>query len=307
MKQKSTGHRRVPSLFLRFALSALLLCVALAGRSEPIPTGSGQRTLDVAGTAIELYTYKPANYAGGPLLLSLHGTNRNADGYRDYTKPLADRFGLLIVAPKFDSGRFPVWRYQNGGIARASGKADTKAVTVSPESQWTGQVFLRIIEAVSADEGRPGLPYYLIGHSAGGQTLSRFAAFVSNKAQRIVIANPSTYVWPTRDAGFPYGFGGLPERLSSDDAIRRYLAQPVILLLGTADINHDRNLVVTEGAMRQGANRYERGLNAFREARNLAQEKGWEFNWRLVEVPGVGHNARRMYASPQAEAALFSN
>lgn len=294
--------RPAPVSWALFTLAVIHLAL---GRAEPLPTGIDKRTFDVDGTPIAAYTYKPANYAGGPLLLSLHGTNRNADGYVDYTKPLADRLGMLVVAPEFDHERFPVWRYQNGGIARPADGKHTGAIEVNPESQWTGRVLLRIIEAVAADEGRPELPYYLIGHSAGGQALSRLAAFVSNKAHRIVIANPSTHVWPARDAGFPYGFGGLPDSLASDDAIRRYLAQPVVLLLGTADVKRDRHLLVTEGAMKQGSNRYERGINVFHAARGLAQEKGWKFNWQLVEVPGVGHSARRMYASPQATGALY--
>jgi hypothetical protein len=56
--------------------------------------------------------------------------------------------------------------------------------------------------------------------------------------------------------------------------------------------------------MAQGATRYERGLNAFRTAQARAQSSGWTFNWRLVELPGTGHSARKMFASPQASEAL---
>jgi hypothetical protein len=136
--------------------------------------------------------------------------------------------------------------------------------------------------------------------------LSRLAAFVPNAAARIVMANPSTYVWPAREMPFPFGFGALPEALGSDETIRRYLAQPVTLFLGAADTVRDRNLNVTESAMQQGPNRYERGVRVFHAARELAQNNGWPFNWRLVEAAAVGHSARRMYASPQAQAALFA-
>lgn len=47
-------------------------------------------------------------------------------------------------------------------------------------------------------------------------------------------------------------------------------------------------------AKAQGATRHERGLNAFKVARALAQTRGWPFNWRLVEVPGMGHRAKKM-------------
>jgi hypothetical protein len=48
----------------------------------------------------------------------------------------------------------------------------------------------------------------------------------------------------------------------------------------------------------------QRGLNVFNAAKTLAQTRGWTFNWRLVELPGVGHSARKMFAAPQASEAL---
>ena len=285
-------------------LTALLICIACVAvaRAEPIPAGSSQRSVSIGDEVIELHTYKPPQYAGGPILLVLHGLGTNASGYRDSAIPLADARGFLVVAPLFDRKRFPVWRYQTGGIVRNQ-RAEGE-FTVEPEPQWTGRLFLAIIDAVRAAEGRPDLAYSLIGHSAGGQTLSRFAAFVPNRAGHIIIANPSTWVWPSREVRFPYGFGGLPEKMADDAALQRYLAQPVTVLLGTADTKRSSDLNVSAGAERQGTNRYERGQNAFRAAQQLAQDRGWAFNWKLVEVPGVGHSARRMFGSAQALAAL---
>jgi pimeloyl-ACP methyl ester carboxylesterase len=288
------------------ALGALLLACAFAGRSEPIPAGNGQRTLSVSGTTIEIHSYKPGHYEGGPLLITLHGLNRNAAGYLGHSRPLADRYGLLVIAPRFDRERFPTWRYQGGGIARYGDPIDSRSLQLEPESQWTARLLIELIERIRVEENRPDLPYYLLGHSAGAQLLSRFAAFVPNAARRIVIANPSTYLWPTRDIGFPYGFGALPDALGNDEAIRRYLAQPVTIFLGTADVTRGANLNVSESAMRQGPNRYQRGLRVFHTAREVAHDKGWAFNWRLVEAPSVGHSARRMYSSPQVEAAFFA-
>jgi pimeloyl-ACP methyl ester carboxylesterase len=252
-----------------------------------------------------VFAYKPAQYTGGDILLVLHGLGTNAPGYRDYAIPLADRLGLLVVAPLFDRQRFPTWRYQTGGLVRNTrGEGE---FTVVPEAQWMGHTFLQVIDAVRAAEGRPQLGYSLIGHSAGGQTLSRFAAFTPHQAKRIVIANPSTWLWPSREERFPFGFGGLPPKLADDEALRRYLAQPVTLLLGTADNRRDADLNVTPGAERQGANRYERGHNFYRAARELAQARGWVFHWTLLEVPGVGHSGRLMLGSDEAAAALKNN
>lgn len=281
-------------------LAAALLCIACATalRAETVPAGSSQRSVSVGDETIELYTYKPASYAGGPILLVLHGLGTNAPGYRDYAKPLADAHGFLVVAPLFDRKRFPTWRYQTGGIVRdqrAAGEFHVEAA-----SRWTGTLFLAVIDAVRRDEGRPDLPYALIGHSAGGQALSRFTAFTPNTAGQIIIANPSTWLWPSRAERFPFGFGGLPEKMADDAALKHYLAQPVTLLLGTADVKRGGDLNVSAGADRQGANRLERGHNAFRAAQKLARDRNWAFNWKVVEVPGVGHSAQRMFGSPEA-------
>jgi pimeloyl-ACP methyl ester carboxylesterase len=232
----------------------------------------------------------------------MHGLGTNAPGYRDYAIPLADARGFLVVAPLFDRKRFPTWRYQTGGIVRNQ-RAEGE-FAVEPEAQWMGRTFLDIINAVRTAEKRPDLAYSLIGHSAGGQTLSRFAAFVPHQARQIIIANPSTWLWPSRGERFPFGYGGLPEKMADDAALQRYLAQPVTLLLGTADIKRGSDLNVTAGAERQGSNRLERGHNVFRAAQQLACDRNWAFNWRLVEVPDVGHSARRMFGSAEALAAM---
>lgn len=286
----------------RWALGLSIALPAAAALAQALPAGNSQRSLEIDGITIEIHVYKPAAYAGGPLLISLHGLGRNASGYRDYVVPLADRHGLLVVAPRFDRERFPAWRYQGGGLVRDQKVAGE--LRVEPEAKWTGRLLLDIVDAVRTAEGRPDLPYYLMGHSAGAQALSRIAAFVPGAPRRIIIANPSAYLWPARSERFPFGFGGLPEALANDEVIRRYLAQPITIVLGTADINRDANLNLQAGAERQGPNRYQRGLNTFRKAQQVARDRGWEFNWRLVEVPGVAHSAQRMYSAPETGAAL---
>jgi poly(3-hydroxybutyrate) depolymerase len=274
-------------------LLTVLLGWTVAGGAAP---GKSRFTFDSAGLPLDVFTYRPADYAGGPLLIVMHGLGRNADGYRDYAVPLADRFGLFIAAPLFDTNRFPTEAYQRGNVL-VKGQ-------VQPKSTWTYSRVADLARELRQRDGRAGQPWYLIGHSAGGQFLMRLAAFLPGDATRIVAANPGSLLFPTRDLPFPYGFGGLPEELGGDAAIRRYLAAPLTLLLGTADIEK-KDLDLTATAMKQGATRLERGRNCFALAREVARKNGWPFNWRLVEVPGVGHSGEKMFAAPQAAGALF--
>ena len=289
---------------LQFLLLALFFVTACA-RAAPLPVGGSVEDLDVDGIALEVFTYKPANYAGGPLLVSFHGLSRANERYLDATREIADRHGLLVVLPHFDRERFPYWRYQALGITRQSRRVVTGPIPVEPRGAWTAGIILKLVDRIRANEGRPDLDYYFIGHSAGAQIANRMAAFVPTKARRIVVANPSSYVAPTPAARFPYGFGDLPESLANEAAIRRYLSQPVTIMVGTADVLVTPDLDVRPEAMHQGATRYERGRAIYAAAEALAKKNGWPFNWRLIEVPGVGHDATGMYRPRYLEDALF--
>jgi len=286
------------------ALVATVLPASWA-HGQPVAPGLTRTILTVSEIPIEVFLYKPKRYDGGPLLVSFHGLSRRLEPYLEATKGLAERNGMLAVLPLFDKQRFPYQRYQALGISRMSRKITSGPIAVEPRARWTSVLILQLIDAVRTREGNPDLPYYLIGHSAGGQLLNRFAAFVANGAARIVVANPGSYVRPTREARFPYGFGDLPPEMSNDAALQRYLAQPMTILLGMADTK-STNLDMRPPAMLQGATRYDRGVAVFHMAQDLATKEGWAFNWMLVEVPNSGHNVASMYRSPQASAALFN-
>ena len=203
-----------------------------------------------------------------------------------------------MVAPLFDAKRFPSVRYQRGGLVGADGKAQ-------PPEAWTYAFIPKIVAHVRALEGKPALPYYLIGHSAGGQFLVRLTAFLPAGAARIVAANPGSLLFPARDQKFGYGFGELPAELSNDEVIRRYLAAPLTLYLGTGDNTPEPSFDASPAGMVQGPHRLARGRACFEAAQQLAKERGWVFNWRKVETPGIGHEAAFMFAAKEAGDALF--
>jgi hypothetical protein len=131
------------------------------------------------------------------------------------------------------------------------------------------------------------------------------SAFVDTGADRIVAANPGSLIFPRTDWDFGYGFGKLPPSLASDDAMRRYLSQPLTLYLGSSDDHVDEDLDVIEEAMRQGPGRYQRGLACYEQAKQLADKNSWKFNWRVVVAKFVGHDHAQMFNHPIAEVALF--
>ncbi len=288
-----------------FMMRSLLLCLALffsaaAVSAAPLQVGVGKIECPNGTEPITVFTYKPPTFREGPLIVVCHGVSRNAEDYRNYAITMAERFGAIVVTPLFDAQRFPSARYQRGGLVGADGKAQ-------PSEAWTYAVIPKIVAHVRTLENKTAaaMPYYLIGHSAGGQFLVRLAAFLPGDAVRIVAANPGSDLFPTRDQDFGYGFGGLPAELNNDDVIRRYLAVPLTFYLGTDDIYPRPSFDDSAAANRQGKHRLERGRNCFEFARKLAAERGWAFNWRKVETPGIGHEAAFMFAAKEAGDALF--
>jgi len=257
--------------------------------------GPGRETVTARGIAVKVHTYRPSDCTEPALLFVFHGNSRSASSYLDHARPLADRECLLVFAPLFDEERFPNATYHRGGVVDDDG--------VLPRADWTVDIVAELVSWARRREGRPDAPYYLFGHSAGGQFLSRVAAFAPPPdAKRIVIANPSTHVLASLDEAAPYGFGGVfgPEEAAQ---LRTYLALPVTIFLGTEDIE-DEDLTDTDAARRQGTNRLERGRAAFASARDTALRNGWPFGWRLVEAEGVGHSARDMLKSDRVEDAF---
>jgi pimeloyl-ACP methyl ester carboxylesterase len=276
----------------------ILLVVLLTDLfAQSIQVGCSSTVYENNGEPLTIFTYKPATYKGGPILVVFHGVRRNAEDYRNFAITMGERFKAIIVTPLFDSVRFASSRYQRGGIM--------KNEKVQPKEKWTYSMIPGLVAYVRKLEKNDSLPYYLIGHSAGGQFLVRMAAFLPGEARRIVAANPGSDLFPTKEQNFGYGFGKLPEVLSSNEVIRSYLAAPLTLYLGTDDIRPEHNFDESAAGMVQGNSRLERGRNCFAYAKALAEKNGWIFNWRKVETPGIDHDAARMFAAKEVEDALF--
>ena len=213
----------------------------------------------------------------GPLFLVIHGAARNAAAYRDHARVLADRFGGAVAVPLFDARRFPTWRFQQAGVLRAGRPV--------PPGRWTTRILSGLVAAVPGQLKLPAdTPVVLVGHSAGALLLQRAAAAdPPSGVARIVAANGLLLVAPTTRVRFPRGLGGLPD---PEGALRRYLAQPLTVFVGRRDPAFAR--------LKAG----------FASGRQAASRRGWPFAWRLVVVPGVGHDHARMFAHPAMADAL---
>jgi hypothetical protein len=265
-----------------------------------IPAGKGEILLHLGAVKVKVFTYRPKNYdpKHGPMLWIFHGHARDPQHYRDAAEEMAEHCKGIVLAPLFDEKQFPGDKYMHGNVL-TRGK-------VLPESEWTFSLVPRMIEAVRKMEDRPNMPYYLFGHSGGGQFVMRLMAFVKLEPVEAVAANPGSLLFPTTDLPCPYGFGLLPDSLGGKERIKTYLAARLTLYSGTADTdpNHPQ-LDRSPEAEKQGPHRLARAHNAFSLARKVALAEGYKCAWRHVEAPGVGHDGPRMLHHPQCLVALF--
>jgi hypothetical protein len=266
--------------------------------ADPFPIGKGEVVVDLRGTALTLHYYKPANYVGERFILLFHGASRAAAAYRDNAADMADAFESLVVVPEFDLERFPNRLYQFGGVFREDG-------SFADPGEHTYAYVPDLIAYVRFRENESELPHLIVGFSAGGQFVSRMAAFLNTDAERIVVMSPGSCMFPTRELRFGLGFGGLPDEYGDDARIQRYLAQPITIYVGTNDT--ERAQLPTGDAYAQGVHRYSRNLRWFNQAMDLAYEQNWPFNWRLVIADGPGHSPPDMFNHPRIGDALFGH
>jgi len=252
--------------------------------------------VEIAGERILVHSYRPAGAPEGPILILFAGYERNGEDYMRRARRAARRHQSFVLAPVLDADRFPPSRYQRAGAGRRPPDAGS--------AHGMGAFVAQLVHWARARDGRCSAPVILFGHSAGAQMLSRVAAYWGmSGAQRIVLANPSSYVAPSGVERSPYGFAGDHDVVERDRRIQAYLALPMTIYLGSEDTGAHL-LDARPAAMRQGINRLDRGRRIYAQGRALAAARGWRFGWRLVVAEGVEHSSRGMLAAPELDDAL---
>jgi poly(3-hydroxybutyrate) depolymerase len=249
--------------------------------------------IGAVGTPMPVFVHRPPAWTPADrILIVMHGTNRDADRYMAEWTGQAERGNVLVVVPEFSQAKFPRREnYNFGSVVLAD-------FTVRPREAWTFDVIDRVFAAVKARSGATRDTYVFYGHSAGAQFVHRYLLLASaSKAEMIVSANSGSYTMPTAEVAFPFGLGGVP--VGRDDLARAF-ARPVVILLGDQDIDPNHSSLPRDPpAMAQGPHRLARGHAFFSAAEAAAKRLEVPFNWRLIEVPGVGHSNGGM-----ADAAL---
>jgi pimeloyl-ACP methyl ester carboxylesterase len=148
-------------------------------------------------------------------LIMVHGANRNADHYFETSTAAGFLAGALdntiIIAPRYAARNDTVapnellW-LERGGNWRSGGATTTNAAISSFDFMD------EILRKLADKKTFPNLTRIVVaGHSAGGQFVARYE--MANKVHATlpgvsisyVVANPSSYAWPTSSRPLPVG------------------------------------------------------------------------------------------------------
>ena len=285
-----------------------------------------------------LKSYQSFSLVNGDSLVTqavvvVHGADRNANDYFSSMNDAATLAGrslsTIIIAPQFQTSDDapatdePSWTssgWRAGDLSSSTGPLprissyaaiDTILVRLSNRTK-----FARLSRIV------------VVGHSAGGQLLHRYAATsriastLTENPIRYIAANPSTWLYPGPERAAGSGFAipasaascaeyddwhyGLQNRNTYANALaaalikQNLVSRDVIVMLGTAD-TLTADLDVSCGADLQGPRRYQRGLALMNYMNALNPGNGH----RLVSIPGVGHSNSAMFTSVDGRRAIF--
>jgi poly(3-hydroxybutyrate) depolymerase len=246
---------------------------------------------------IPVHTFRPSSFTpDSPIVIAMHGRNRNGAEYRDWFSTEAEARGFLLAVPEFSEAQYAhPHEYNFGAMVRPDG-------TWRPRDEWLWPVVDALFDNVRARFGSRRERFLLFGHSAGGQVVHRLATFGwSPRIERAVAANSGHYTLPLASEAFPHGIGGTPV---SDHDLRALFSRPLVILLGDADVDRDHPQLPRDPPdMRQGAHRFERGQNYFAVARSEAARLGVPLAWEIATAPGVAHVAADI--APYAARLLF--
>lgn len=261
---------------------------------------------------VKIYYYVPSgfNAASSPLLFAMHGSGRTAlSCLKVWEGTAADR-NVLVMAPEFTKELYNNARYQFGGVSSSSSE-----YIPQPDSLWTYNIIEEAFDVFRTAKGSGMEKYDISGHSAGGQFTHRFLLNMPDaRVNRAVGSNAGSYTVPdpkgisdgTATYGFPYS---IKDMNVGKEQLRKFFARDFTVHLGTADlattVEEDENLPVSAGAEAEGACRYERGHFFYDRARRVADSLGMPFNWKLVEVKGVGHSSSKMVQAAGTGAAAI--
>jgi pimeloyl-ACP methyl ester carboxylesterase len=292
--------------FLLFLTLSLSISALLFSQSKESAFKRGEGTIEFTGykplqdKPITIHYYVPTrgNIQRMRVLFSMHGAERSGQIQLNVWRGFAEDFGFIVLAPEYSKEHYKENDYQFGGISESHDE-----FILRPEEQWTYKTIEAIFDYLKTETGNQSEKYDMFGHSAGGQFVHRYLlATPEARVRKAVAANPGSWTFVLAEGltdakgvthGWPYSIKDTP--FTSDEYLKPFFNRELIVQVGTADtVQVGPYIPSSDVARAQGSMRHERGWNFFQQSQIEALKRATPFNWRIVDVEGVGHSSVQM-------------
>jgi poly(3-hydroxybutyrate) depolymerase len=228
-------------------LRALARGTPAPSNEEALPrrTGLGRRVLRVDPSQ-EYLLYVPSTRSPAPpLVVSVHGTSRNANAHARLFSAYSEMYGAVLVVPHFCVTQHP--DYQRLGRTGLGKRADL--------------ALNEIVAEVAALTGASAQRFHLFGFSAGAQFAHRYLMAHPHRIKSAVIACAGWYTFPDATRRFPSGIRPTAKLPGVRFDAEEFLSVPMKVIVRAND-NDSTALRRGERLDReQGSTRVERARN----------------------------------------------
>lgn len=281
---------------MRKLLVFIGLCLSLSLNAEVIQNRSYEG---------DHFVYVPDKTPKNILVIA-HGMLSKDDSASDVAKKYisrwvkyADKHGLLLIAPVFDTPRFGNLGGGYGGFRNLFGK-------YIPADEFVNKLVSRYSFKTSSGSKR----FYLYGHSAGGQFVNRYVVSHPNNIIHAIVSAAGRYSYPTTSSKWPYGAGNLSKtlkwkdgsknRVSITKSLNNYAlaAKKVSIVIGSKDIKSQ-----PKRPAHSGNTRIEIARSWAREMNQNAKRYGVNATVNVNVIQGISHSSSAL--TPYCANVLF--
>ena len=257
-------------------------------------TGTGAFTFTPTGHLSDrpitvFYHIPDSAHQSSPIAMVVHGSARDGEYLRNALKPESDRRNAIILMPNFGSAEYSNNYFLLGNLFDDG--ENPSVASQNDSTEWTYAIIEQLFIHFRAEVASKDARYDLVGFSGGGQFAHRFALFAHRpQCDRIVACSSGWYTLPDAASPYPYGLG--TTQRTSDADVRKALATPLHLAVGSADTDpNSSGLRHTAEADAQGLNRVQRANYAFQRAMDQSTAINAPLAWSLHLETGVAHSA----------------
>jgi pimeloyl-ACP methyl ester carboxylesterase len=235
------------------------------------------------------YHIPDSAHQSSPIAMVVHGSARDGEYLRNALKPESDRRNAIILMPNFGSAEYSNNYFLLGNLFDDG--ENPSVASQNDSTEWTYAIIEQLFIHFRAEVASKDARYDLVGFSGGGQFAHRFALFAHRpQCDRIVACSSGWYTLPDAASPYPYGLG--TTQRASDADVRKALATPLHLAVGSADTDpNSSGLRHTAEADAQGLNRFQRANYAFQRAMDQSTALNAPLAWSLHLETDVAHSA----------------